>query len=126
MCQQPLQGRGLAVVAVLDCLGNTHLQPSNLLVEGLPIDGLPAPWRVERRISSGRSRHLLFSLHDGSACFLASRNQTDVRIFGAFPPTLAFSVLPMLLLLTRLAVRSARREPGEQTAFPCSTTITEG
>lgn len=37
---------------------------------------------------------------------------------------LASSVLSMLWLLTRLAVRSARREPGEPTAFPCSTTIT--
>jgi len=32
----------------------------------------------------------------------------------------------MLLLLTRLAVKSARREPSERAAFPCSTTITDG
>ena len=36
------------------------------------------------------------------------RNQTDVGISGALPPALAFSVLAMLRLLTRLAVMSAR------------------
>jgi len=66
---------------------------------------------------------LHFFLHDGSACSLARRDQTDVGISSALPLALAFSVVPMLLLLTRLAVRSARREPGEHTAFPCSTTI---
>ena len=43
-----------------------------------------------------------------------------------YTPALAFSALSMLLLLTRLAVRSAQREPGKLAAFPCSTTITEG
>ena len=38
---------------------------------------------------------------------------------------LASSVFPMLRLLTRLAVRSARtRGPDEVAAFPCSTTFT--
>jgi hypothetical protein len=90
MCQQPLQSRGLAEVAELDCLGNTDLQPSNLLLEGLPVDALPVPWRVERRISSGWNCHLLFFLHDGSACFLARRDQTDVGISGALHPGLGF------------------------------------
>jgi len=48
---------------------------------------------------------------------------TDVGISGALPPALAFSVLLLLLPLTRLAVRSARREPGGRAAFPCSITI---
>ncbi len=54
----------------------------------------------------------------------------ETRPTWAYPahytPALASSVLSMLLLLTRLAVRSARREPGERAAFPCSTTITGG
>ena len=83
MCQQPLQGQNLALVAVFDCLGNTHLQPSNLLPEGLPMEGLPVPWWGERRISSGRNCHLLFFLHDGSACSLARRDQTVVCISDA-------------------------------------------
>jgi hypothetical protein len=45
---------------------------------------------------------------------------------GHYTPALAFSVVSMPLLLTRLAVRSARRDPGEHSAFPCSTTITQG
>src|SRR5437773_4035406 len=53
--------------------------------------------------------------------------QRGTRPTWAYPahytPALAFSVLPRLRLLTRLAVRSARREPGEHTAFPCSITI---
>jgi hypothetical protein len=51
----------------------------------------------------------------------------ETRPTWAYPehytPALAFSVLSMLSLLTRLAVRPARREPGERAAFPCSTTI---
>ena len=51
----------------------------------------------------------------------------ETRPTWAYPadygPALAFSVLSRLLLLTRLAVRSARREPGERAAFPCSITI---
>jgi len=51
----------------------------------------------------------------------------ETRPTWAYPvhytPALASSALSMLLLLTRLAVRSARREPGERTAFPCSATI---
>src|SRR5258705_11503973 len=90
MCQQPLQGRSLAAVTVFDCLGNTHLQPSNLLPEGRPMDGLPVPWWVERRINSGRSCHLLFFLHDGSACSLARRDQTDVGISGALHTGIGF------------------------------------
>jgi len=54
----------------------------------------------------------------------------ETRPTWAYPehytPALAFSAISMLRLLTRLAVRSARREPGERAAFPCSTTITEG
>src|SRR5215475_1910051 len=51
----------------------------------------------------------------------------ETRPTWAYPmhytPALASSALSMLLLLTRLAVRSARREPGERAAFPCSITI---
>src|SRR6266404_4782565 len=90
MCQQPLQGRSPAVVAAFDCLGNTHLQPSNLLPESRPMDGFPVPWWVERRISSGRNCHLLFFLHDGSACSLASRDQADVGISGALRTSISF------------------------------------
>ena len=88
--QQPLQGRSPAGVAELDCLGNTHLQPSNLLPDGHPVDGLPAPWWVERRISSGRSRHLRFFLHDGSAGSLARNDQADVGISSALHAGLGF------------------------------------
>jgi len=90
MCQQPLQGRSPAVFAVFDCLGNTYLQPSNLLLEGHPIDRLPVPWWVERRISPERGRHLLFFLHDSFACVLAMRDQTDVGISGALHPGIGF------------------------------------
>jgi len=54
----------------------------------------------------------------------------ETRPTWAYPahyaPALASSAISMLRLLTRLAVRSARREPGEQAALPCSTTITKG
>lgn len=43
-----------------------------------------------------------------------------------YVPALAFSVVSVLLLLTRLTVRSARCESGEVAAFPCSTTTTVG
>ena len=53
----------------------------------------------------------------------------ETRPTWAYPAhyalALAFSVVSMLRLLTRLAVRSTRREPGERAAFPCSTTIRE-
>ncbi len=78
------------ILQPFDGLGNTHLQPSNLLPEGLPMDGLPVPWWVERRISSKRSRHLLFFLHDGSAGSLARRDQADVGISGALHPGVGF------------------------------------
>jgi hypothetical protein len=94
MCQQPLQSRSLAVFAALDCLGNTYLQPSNRLLDRRPVDGLPAPWSVERRISSERGCHLLFFLHDSFACFLASRDQTDVGVSGALRAGLGFFGLP--------------------------------
>src|SRR5262249_5498192 len=90
MRQQPLQGRSPAPVAVFDCLANTHLQPSNLLPEGFPMEGLPVPWWVERRISSGRGRHFLFFLHEGSACSLARRDQTDVGVSGALHTGFSF------------------------------------
>src|SRR6266851_1064267 len=51
----------------------------------------------------------------------------ETRPTWAYPAhytlALASSVLSMLLPLTRLAVGSARREPGGRAAFPCSTTI---
>ena len=75
VCQQPLQSRSSAALAELNRLGNTHLQPSNLLLKGSPGDCLPEPWPVERRISSGWNCHLLFFLCDGSACSLARRDR---------------------------------------------------
>jgi hypothetical protein len=90
MCQQPLQGQSPAVFAELNCLGNTHLQSSNLLPESPPVEGFPVPWWVERRISSGRSCHLLFFLHDDSATSLARRDQTDVGISGALHTGIGF------------------------------------
>jgi len=81
---------GVSQPMFVDCLGNTHLQPSHLLPEAHPMDGLPVPWLVERRIGSGRSRHLLFFLHDGSADFLARRDQTDVGISGALHASVGF------------------------------------
>ena len=54
----------------------------------------------------------------------------ETRPTWAYPAhyalALAFSVVSMLRLRTRLAVRSAQREPGEHAAFPCSTTIPSG
>jgi len=83
----------------------------------------------------------LGGLKDASApsgaviCFSFFTMVLPVLLPGATRPTwaypahyalaLASSAISMLLLLTRLAVRSARREPGERTAFPCSTTTPE-
>ena len=54
------------------------------------------------------------SYHDGSASSLARIDRTDVGISSVLSLALASSVFPMLRLLTRLAVRSARsREPDE-------------
>ena len=39
--QDPLQGLHLAVLSCLCCLGNTHLQPPNLLPDVGPINGFP-------------------------------------------------------------------------------------
>src|SRR5713101_8464309 len=64
------------------------------LPEGLPVDRLPVPWWVERRISLGRGCHLLFFLHDGSACSLARRDQTDVGISVALHTGIGFFGLP--------------------------------
>src|SRR6266705_297547 len=57
---------------------------------------------------------------DGSTSSLARIDQTDVGISSALPLALASSVIPMLRLLTRLAVRSARaRDRTRLAAFPC-------
>jgi len=57
--------------------------------------------------------------------FLAISDQTDMGLSSALPLALASSVLPMLLLLTRLAVRSAQLRTGTGlAASPCSATIT--
>src|SRR4051794_24356366 len=62
---------------------------------------------------------------DGSASSLARIDQTDVGISSALPLALAFSVLPKLLPLTRLAVRSARsRGRAGLAVFPCSAMFT--
>ena len=125
MCQQPLQGRSLAPVAVFDCLGNTHLQPSNLLLDGPSMEGFPVPWWVERRISSEQNCHLLFFLHDGSACSLASRDQTDVGISGALHTGLGFfGPLCAVALDPPCGEVCPARVQASTTAFPCSTTIT--
>src|SRR2546425_8620950 len=84
--------------ACLCCLGNTHLQPPNLLPYTGPVDGFPVCRHAgERRISfAGRGRHLLSFSLDGSASSLARIDQTDVGISSALPLALASSVLPML------------------------------
>ena len=65
-----------------------------------------------------RHRHLLSLCDDGSATSLARIDQTDVGVSSALPLALASSVLPMLRLLTRLAVRSVRmRGPDEVGSF---------
>jgi hypothetical protein len=48
--QDPLQGLRLAVLSCLCCLGNTHLQPPNLLPGVGPINGFPR----QRRWGGGR------------------------------------------------------------------------
>src|SRR5260370_2438819 len=122
--QDPLQGLCLAPLSCLCCLGNTHLQPPNLLPQTGPINGFPVQRRWgERRISLEcfRGRHLLSFSLDGSASSLARIDQTDVGLSSALPLALAFSVLPMLRPSTRLAVRSARsRNRAGWAAFPCS------
>jgi hypothetical protein len=87
---QPLQGQSPAEVAALDCLGNTHLQPPHQLLDCFPINLLPVLGVGERRISSGRSCHLLFFLRDGSAHSLARRDQTDVGISAALHTGVGF------------------------------------
>src|ERR1035438_7860081 len=109
MSQDPLQGVRLAPVSCLYRLGNTHLQPSNLLPDMGPINGFPGQRRWGgRRISGSLHRHLLSSSLEGSTSSLARIDQTDVGISSALPLALASSVLPKLCPLTRLAVRSAR------------------
>ena len=50
--QDPLQGLRLALLSRLCCLGNTHLQPPNLLPDARPVNGFPRQRRWgERRIS---------------------------------------------------------------------------
>ena len=99
----------LAVVSCLCCLGNTHLQPPNRLPDLGPINGFPAQRRCgQRRIDWLANRHLLSLSCGGSTSSLARYDQTDVGLSGALPLALAFSVLPRLRPLTRLAVRSAR------------------
>ena len=126
--QDPLQGLRPAVLSCLCCLGNTHLQPPNRLPDAGPINGFPRQRRWgERRISPEcfRSRHLLSFSLDGSASSLARIDQTDVGLSSALPLALAFSVIPRLRPLTRLAVRSAR-SPNRTgwAAFPCSANFT--
>jgi hypothetical protein len=65
-----------------------------------------------------------FSVFEGSAHFLARCDQTDVGVSSGLMLALAFSVVPMLLPLTRLAVGLPVRETGGLTAFPCSTIVT--
>ena len=61
-----------------------------------------------------RHRHLLSLCSDGSANSLTRIDRIDVSVSSALPLALACSILPMLCLLTRLAVESARlRGPGE-------------
>ena len=55
-----------------------------------------------------RHRHLLSLCSDGSATSLARIDRTDVSVSNALSLALACSVLPMLCLLTRLAVGSVR------------------
>jgi hypothetical protein len=74
---------------------------------------------------AGAGRHLLSGFTDGSTCFLAFSDQTDVGLSSALPLALASSVLPMLRPLTCLAVGSARsRGRAGLAAFPCSTRLT--
>ena len=129
MSPDPLQGLRLAVLSCLCCLGHTHLQPPNLLPDAGPIQGFPRQRRWgERRISPDcfGGRHLLSFSLEGSASSLARIDQTDVGISSALPLALAFSVIPMLRLPTRLAVRSARsRLRARWAAFPCSAIVTK-
>jgi hypothetical protein len=117
-----------AVPACLCCLGNTYLQPSNLLPYAGPADAFPVRQHAgERRISLRRGGTVIcfLSYHDGSASSLARIDQTDVGVSSALPLALAFSVLPKLRPLTRLAVRSVRvRNRTGLAVFPCSVMFT--
>ncbi len=89
------------------------------------MDRLPVSWRVERCIGSGRSRHLLFFLHDGSANSLARRDQTDVGISAALHSSIGFfghlNAVPPDTPYGNVC--PVARLDGAA-AFPCSTTMT--
>jgi hypothetical protein len=99
--QEPLQGLRFAMSACLCCLGNTHLQPPDLLPYAGPVNGFPAvrPLGV-RRISADCVGPVI--------CILSVPMVLQVLLPGltrptwAYPehytPALAFSVLPMLFL----------------------------
>ena len=75
------------------------------------LHGAATPGRIDRR----EPVVICFlGLTCGSACFLAISDQTDVGVSSALPLALAFSVIPMLCPLTRLAVRSAVDRRGWQ------------
>ena len=126
MCQQPLQGQGLAPVAVLIALAIRTCSRRTCCWSAIQLmDFQSLDWLKDASALGG-----------AVICFSFFTMVLHVLLPGETRPTwaypahyalaLAFSVFSMLLLLTRLAVRSARCEPGERAAFPCSTTITEG
>src|SRR5258706_280165 len=83
-----------------------------------------SPLAAETNFRSPRTHRLIaqpsFAFPLGSLVPLAFLHR-ETRPTWPYPahytPALAFSVLSMLLLLTRLAVRSARRDPGEPRSF---------
>ena len=80
---------------------------------------------AETHQSTCVDRHLLSRLEAVPQCFLPFQTRPTWAYPAALPLALASSVLPMLLLLTRLAVRSAQLRTGTGlAAFPCSATIT--
>src|SRR5580704_10071564 len=58
--QQALQGSHLAPSADLRCLRDTHLEAANVLVDGLPVNGIPFRRFARDRTNGCRHRHLLY------------------------------------------------------------------
>src|SRR5260370_8188389 len=96
--QDPLQGLCLAPLSCLCCLGNTHLQPPNLLPQTGPINGFPVQRRRgEKRIhlECFRGRCFLsFSLEPFSGS-LATVAHAGGAISSALPPPSAVSLPPL-------------------------------
>ena len=79
---------------------------------------------AETHQPTGVGRHLLSQLVSVPHIFLPFQTRPTWAYPAHYTLALAFSVVPMLRLLTRLAVRSARLNRARSAAFPCSAIFT--